>query len=383
MNAAFFTSGEGFGHMARDLAVADELGKRGHRVILCTYGESAKKARQESDFEVVEVPRTAVVIEKGGQLNTIKTTIHSIIPMMLAPLSVLKAFLIIKKRAADVIIIDPYDFSLLAAILSGKPVFSISNCISMKGAYANLPIISSFVIQPVLKIAMALCKRFTTILICDYSPPNTIAKYNVEGFAKKLVYAGPMARASPEKLPPVNKIRKNIGLGRFILVTRGKYGSESKITKILEDLSRLTKKHTVVVMGDEDRKLGNLHIKKFDYREYLEYLKACDLVITHGGHSTMMECCIFGKPMILIVADNYWERVGNARGAEELGIAEFIPFSKLTATILHEAVDRMLKKKSGVLKFKKLYRKENGAERAADMIESAVAMEGLKRKQAQ
>lgn len=381
MNVMFFTSGEGFGHIARDLAVAEALNRRGHTVIICTYGVSAQKARAESRFMVVDMPRHISAVERQGRLDTIKTILNSIIPTLMSPFSIAKAFFMVKKYDADAVVVDSYDLGLPAGLMAGKPVFSTFNCLSVEGAYTGVPIISDIVIPFIGRTGTALYEKFTTLMICDYSPPNTIAKYNCEGFAKKLFYTGPQARESPDKLPSVEKIKKKLGLGRFILVTRGRYGKESEISTILEDLSKLTRKHKVVVMGDEDRDLGNLQIRKFDYRTYLQYLKACDLAITHGGHSTMMECCIFGKPMILIVADNYWERVGNARGAEELGIAEFIPFSKLTAAILHAAVDRMLKKKSGVKKFKELARKENGAEKASDIIESTVSLEELKKKQ--
>lgn len=381
MNVIFFTSGEGFGHIARDLAVADALKRRGHNITICTYGVSAQKARAESKFTVIDMPRHINAIERQGRFDTIKTIINSVVPLLLSPFSIAKALFTIKKSGADAVVVDSYDFGLPAGILSGKPVFSTFNCLSLEGAYQGIPIISDRVIPFLGRIGTGIYEKFTTLMICDYWPPNTIAKYTVDGFAKKILYTGPQARESPDKLPSVEKIKKKLGLGKFILVTRGRYGKESEISKILEDLSKLTKKHKVVIMGEENLGLGNMQIRKFDYHTYLEYLKACDLVITHGGHSTMMECCIFGKPMVLLVAENYWERMGNARGAEELGIAELVPFSKLSATILHAAVDRMLKKKSCVLKFRELSKKENGAERAADIIESTVSIEELKRAQ--
>lgn len=394
MNVIFFTSGEGFGHIARDLAVADALKRRGHDVTICTYGAAAQKAMAESDFKVADIPRYSMAIEAGGRLNVIKSVTHSIIPLVLLPFSALKASFMIKKYAADAIVVDEYLASLPAAALSGKRVFFVTNCLNPAGGasgkfaalWERMPLIERIGMRLSAALQKAIYAdvggRISDLLICDYSPPNTVAKYNCEGFAKKLSYTGPQARESPDKLDAVEKIKKKLGLGKFILVTRGKYGEADEISKILEDMSKLTKKHRVVVMGRENRLIGDVIIRKFEYHEYLDYLKACDLVITHGGHSTMMECCIFGKPMVLIVAGNYWERMGNARGAEELGIAELIPFPELTATTLHAAVDRMLKKrKTSIQKFKALAKKENGAERAADMIELSVTMEELKKKQ--
>ncbi len=380
MNVIFFTSGEGFGHIARAIPVADELEKRGHTSTLCTYGEAAAKVKKETRFSVIDFPKEIDIVEKDGTVDVIQSILHSMLLIINVPISIAKSYFVIKRIGADAVIVDEYSGGLIAAALSGVPTYSIFNCVHPYGTFAELKGISGFLLKAIRRLEMAAYERFTTVLICDFAPPNTVAKYNVEGFMKKVIYMGPMSKKNPYGLPSERKIKKELGLGKFMLVTRGKYGKESEISEVLESLAKMSV-HKVVVMGDTTAEVNNVRMEKFEYTKYYDYLKACDLVITHGGHSTMMECCIFGKPMVLIVTENYGERLRNGKGAEELGIAELIPYSKLTPKILHETVDRMLKMKKNAAKFKTLAKKEVGAQKVASFIESEKVMRDMKKLQ--
>ena len=55
-----------------------------------------------------------------------------------------------------------------------------------------------------------------------------------------------------------------------------------------------------------------------------DILNACDLVISRGGHETMMQSICFGKPSIIIPVPKHPEQYGNARRAQELGVVHAI-----------------------------------------------------------
>ena len=56
-------------------------------------------------------------------------------------------------------------------------------------------------------------------------------------------------------------------------------------------------------------------------KDRFDLLNACDLVISRGGHETMMQSICYGKPSIIIPVPNHPEQYGNARRAQELGVA--------------------------------------------------------------
>ena len=55
-----------------------------------------------------------------------------------------------------------------------------------------------------------------------------------------------------------------------------------------------------------------------------DVLNACDLVVSRGGHETMMQSICYGKPSIIIPVPKHPEQYGNARRAQELGVAHAI-----------------------------------------------------------
>jgi UDP-N-acetylglucosamine--N-acetylmuramyl-(pentapeptide) pyrophosphoryl-undecaprenol N-acetylglucosamine transferase len=75
-----------------------------------------------------------------------------------------------------------------------------------------------------------------------------------------------------------------------------------------------------------------------------EYMKACDIVISRGGHGTMSQSICYGKPAILIPTPSHTEQFNNSKKAVDLGVAEIIMQEDLNRDTLLAAVKKMLEK---------------------------------------
>jgi uncharacterized protein (TIGR00661 family) len=73
-----------------------------------------------------------------------------------------------------------------------------------------------------------------------------------------------------------------------------------------------------------------------------EYLKACDIVVSRGGHGTLSQSICYGKPVILIPTPSHTEQFNNAKKAVELGVAELILQEKLNRDFLLKVVRKLL-----------------------------------------
>ena len=73
-----------------------------------------------------------------------------------------------------------------------------------------------------------------------------------------------------------------------------------------------------------------------------EYLKACDVVVSRGGHGTMAQSICYGKPQILVPTPSHTEQYNNAKKAVDLGVAAVIHQEELNNGVLLAAVRKVL-----------------------------------------
>ncbi|HER54590.1 MAG TPA: hypothetical protein ENO13_01675, partial [Candidatus Bathyarchaeota archaeon] len=73
-----------------------------------------------------------------------------------------------------------------------------------------------------------------------------------------------------------------------------------------------------------------------------DYLKACDVVVSRGGHGTLSQSICYGKPVILVPTPSHTEQYNNAKKAVELGVAELVLQEDLNLEVLLKAVKKLL-----------------------------------------
>ena len=87
----------------------------------------------------------------------------------------------------------------------------------------------------------------------------------------------------------------------MIFVTLGT--SDYPFTRLLKQIDDLIEnnivKNIIVQCGNEDYQPKNFTIiKNLDKKEFNEYLKKAEVVITHGGVGTIIDCIKMGKKVI-------------------------------------------------------------------------------------
>ena len=99
-------------------------------------------------------------------------------------------------------------------------------------------------------------------------------------------------------------------------------------------------------------------------------LPQVDLVITHGGNNTVVECFHHGKPMIVLPL--FWDQVDNAQRVDETGFGRRLATYSFADEELLGAIDALLadaplrRRMAGIAARMQASR---GTERAADLIE--------------
>jgi MGT family glycosyltransferase len=99
-------------------------------------------------------------------------------------------------------------------------------------------------------------------------------------------------------------------------------------------------------------------------------LPQVDLVITHGGNNTVVECFHNGKPMIVLPL--FWDQVDNAQRVDETGFGVRLPAYDFEDAQLLGAVDRLLADRALHARMAGIAERLHaaaGTSRAADLIE--------------
>ncbi len=114
----------------------------------------------------------------------------------------------------------------------------------------------------------------------------------------------------------------------------------------------------VMSMGDPNGdskpvRRGSL-VKVSWIKEKFDLLNACDLVISRGGHETMMQSICYGKPAVIIPVPNHPEQYGNARRAQEMGVAHAVHQRNIDRDMLLLLIEEMLSNDSFAARLSRL-----------------------------
>ena len=194
------------------------------------------------------------------------------------------------------------------------------------------------------------------VLIPDFPTPYTISTRNLlvpRAYHKKIRFIGPILSVHPDDLPKRKELRKKLGLAEdkpiiFVPIS-GPTKERIYFTGLLRKIfSRFPSDYQIVMsigypkVSTEPITNGNLVIHEWIPNRF-EYLKACDMVVSRGGHGTVSQSVCYGKSQILIPTPNHTEQLNNAKRVSELGVAEVLQQEKLNRNILLANVRKVLK----------------------------------------
>ncbi|MDH5806270.1 MAG: glycosyltransferase [Candidatus Methanomethylicaceae archaeon] len=362
MRIYFSPCGIALGHAGRCIAIAELFKKRGDDVFFSTYGEAVEFVRR-AGFNVEEVPKITFYEKEDGTFDIRRT-------LSAGPKIIIKFFQqigaeinLIEHFKPDVVVSDSRLSSIIAAKIMGFKSVLILHQLRIMIPHLK-PInrkikqkIKNFVERLGLEILGSLWNLSNVIIVPDFPPPYTIAKANVvpsNRYINKLKLVGPIISKYPWDLPPSEEIRKKLGVDDRPLIFAAMSGTIAEKKYITEILIKIFQDfpddyNIIVSKGFPNRnsfnnlKNGNKNLIIFDWVEdRYSILKACDLLITRGGHNTVSEAIYYGKPMIIIPTPAHSEHQGIAKSMEEMGLAKSIQQYNLSKNTLLEAINEIL-----------------------------------------
>jgi len=389
MRVLFTPSGVGLGHVGRCIPIARRLEKKGAEILFSTYREGFKYAQQEG-FQVVEAPDIGVAVKPDGSIDFRLTTvnpgpfmtIYTIMEQVDAEINFMQAF------EPDVVVSDSRASSLVAAKLLNIPRVCILNqfqvFIPRRKRFLKLARIAD---ATTLTLVGRVWADVNQVLIPDFPPPYTISTKNLhvpKAYHKKMKLIGPILPIHSSDLPDKKELRKKLGLDETKPVIFAPISGPSKerayFTGILRQVfSNFPDDYQIVMSlgypnsSAESVTNGNLIVRGWIPNRF-DYLKACDVVVSRGGHGTLSQSICYGKPVILVPTPSHTEQFNNAKKAADLGIAEIIQQEDLTKDSLLASVGKVLDKKRFQQRSEQLQReisKWNGLEIAAKIIADA------------
>jgi len=383
----------GFGHLNRCNALAKKIQKIDPLIdIRFAVGGITHEFALKVDLPVIKIPYAASkkVLEDWFRSSTDKDSvrtplIHSLILFTTYIIkgfySGLKIFLFAKRFKPDIIVSDGEYWSIFFSLINRTPCVYISNDVMPRSSslLGNKTQLSQSFIDALINIFM----KWTEIIIVPDNLKHT--RINAE-LKKKSFFVGPMLNNETKDLPNKYSIRQKLGFNQkdiLVLATVTGIGVDpERVYKIIEVFKKLKKIESNLkmiikywpAMSDEEA-------KKLEYVEglilsgfipnMLDYMVASDILIAHGGHTSLMEAALAGLATIVIPLDRHEEQVYNAkRMASEGRVIMISPteFSEktLTYTILSLIKNEKERRKMIVLNRKML--DKEGALKAANII---------------
>jgi len=331
----FTPCGIGLGHVSRNLPIALELRRRGAEILFSTYLEGVDYA-ERNGFRVVSVPPISMSNDSSGSIDLRLSSVNqgvkalpTFMKQVNAEIKYMKAF------KPDVVVSDSRLSSIFAAKLLGVPILLILNQFT--------PLIprqrDMFMLAKVADgIVMTLMGRgwgyADKILIPDFPAPNTLSTdcLRIPGpYQRRVELVGAILPRRPEETRERVKVRGELGIeGGQKLIYAGISGPRAErmpLLKILGPIFESFPDDIRVVMsmgnpnGDSKPVRRGALVEVSWVKDRFDVLNACDLVVSRGGHETMMQSICYGKPSIIIPVPKHTEQYGNARRAQELGVA--------------------------------------------------------------
>jgi UDP-N-acetylglucosamine--N-acetylmuramyl-(pentapeptide) pyrophosphoryl-undecaprenol N-acetylglucosamine transferase len=359
MRILFTPSGVGLGHVGRCIPIARRLQKQGAEILFSTYREGFRYVQQEG-FQAVEAPDIGVQVKPDGsidfRLTTVKPgpfeTVYTIAKQVDKEIDFIQAF------EPDIVVSDSRASSILAAKLLDIPRVCILNqfqvFIPRRKRFLKLARIAD---ATTLTLVGRVWAESNHVLIPDFPPPYTISTKNLnipKAYHKKIRFIGPIIPVHSHDLPDKKELRKKLGLDETKPVVFAPISGPSKerayFTGTLKQIfSQFPDDYQIVMSlgypngSVEPVTKGNLIIHGWIPNRF-DYLKACDVVVSRGGHGTLSQSICYGKPMILVPTPSHTEQFYNAKKAVDLGVAEMIPQEDLTTDSLLASVKKVLEK---------------------------------------
>jgi UDP:flavonoid glycosyltransferase YjiC (YdhE family) len=361
MRIYFAPCGIALGHAGRCIPIAKKFKASGSAVYFSTYGEAVQFV-SKAGFHVGEVPPINVFERSDGTFDFRRTL--SIGPKSLLTFSrqIGAELNLIEHFKPDLVISDSRLSTVLAARMRRiipvlilhqlKIMIPHTRPITKKSRLA----VKRHVERLGLEILGGMWNLSKVIIVPDFPPPYTIAKANVVPsyqYIDKLKLVGPIIPKYPKSLPPSDELKRSMGFDDRPLIfaaISGTYAEKKMITDRLVSLfNEFPNKYNIVITrGLSDSAyppppVSGKHLKVYNWvDDRYKYLKACDLLVTRGGHNTVGEAIYYKKPMVIIPTIGHSEHQGIAESIAKMNLGKTIQQNELDYPSLYSNINELL-----------------------------------------
>lgn len=322
MTVALSCTGEGFGHAARTVALAQVLSARYSLVIFCpAHLFPFMRENLGNDIPLEPIPYFAFV-KKRERIEYAQTILHNIPLAIRFPASISRIARRLKRRNVKALISDYDPYGPYAADRLGMPIFQI-----------NHP--SVVLRQREFSLESWTARIISLLLMGKYHRKLVVSFYDGD--------LGPIVRPSLES-------QRSDAEDFFVVYLKPSY---RKI--MLRALKRLAIQN-VQVFPDPDKNI-------------VDYLARCKGVISSAGHQFMSEAMVLKKPVFVVPQTGQYEQMLNARMLEQSGWGTWSSMAELENN-LRDFVDNIHLYPRPPRNTEVRYRFSNDLDRAVAKIES-------------
>jgi len=301
MKILYGVCGEGFGHSSRALVLADYLEKKGHEVVILTYGQAYKVLKKR--FKCFKVSGLHLIFEKSV-LKKRKTLNYNLRNFMRNFYRWKKFDKLMRKFNPDLCISDMEPIVPVLRNWYKKPMICFDNQHRLTNLNLKVPdkYLADFLLAK--SVVETFVKKADYFVITSFSKNKIKKKFRKNTFV-----------ISPPIREEVKKIRLKAKYGDKILVYLTK--KDRHRIKVLKSINE----EFVVYGYDKNKKKGNLEFKTREH--FLEDLRDCKAIISTAGFTLISESSYLKKPYFALPLKGQFEQTLNALLLKESGFGEY------------------------------------------------------------
>ncbi|MCS7104661.1 MAG: hypothetical protein NZ954_03755 [Thermofilaceae archaeon] len=338
MLAYLAACGMGLGHASRMLAVARRLNDAGVKVVFSSYDKAADMI-ERSGYPCLRTRSVSYEVDEEGDVDVRRTLAKGPLNLYHFARQLGDELYFTGTLEPQIVISDSRLSTLLAAKIQGMPALLVLSqlkvIIPIKHPSKEKLETKGLVEEGLYKLLGRFWLLADEIEVPDFPPPYTVAKANLldEPPPPRTRFVGPSLPVWPDEMPSRDEVREELGVkGKMVLASFTGVGKEGKVLAdvFLEELSKRNLPDDVSIIVSRGSPTGSSRLEEISkgvlvcdwLQERYLYMRAADALVSHGGHTSVMEAMVFGLPALHLVRRTHTERLGNSRSAESLGVAK-------------------------------------------------------------
>ena len=343
--------GIGLGHIGRMVAVADRLKQLGAEPVFSTYGP-AYSYITSAGYRAYESPALMWEEEDDGSVSSRRSmgNVGRYIRVFQRHLAQEEER--IRAERPDAIVSDSRYSTVFVGDRFDVPFFFVSNQIRFLMPGWKDAGFARLAGELISKANYYWLRDADAIFVPDFPLPDSISRENMDvppDVLRRLTFTGPVSRKSPEELPDADEIRKRYGFGDDLFVYAAVSGPGRSRQPMLDALTAALpgfRRKSMIVRGEPGNNSSEWAGEWVNVRGWaedrFELLKACDVVVSRPGLTTISEIVRFGKSCVLVPTPAQSEQEGNARSMEKLGAARLIAQKDVSHATFKAALEEMV-----------------------------------------